>query len=102
MRWSRRMSGYGNCGIRTANDRPRRTQPPAAAQHVGHVSAAARRLVQQLLRHAVADEAWRALRLVLRVVPPARPPQAGSGALGAGAGAVGRVLKATTHCVVLR
>ena len=47
------MSGYGNCGIRTAHDRPRRTQPPAAAQHVGHVSAAARRLVQLLLGHAL-------------------------------------------------
>ena len=71
MRWSRRMSGYGNCGIRTAHDRPRRTQPPAAAQHVGHVSAAARRLVQLLLGHALVDEARCALRLVLRVVPSA-------------------------------
>ena len=69
------------------NDRPRRTQPPATAQHVGHVSAAARRVVHLLLGHALVDEARRALRLVLRVVPSARPSQARSGALGAGAGA---------------
>jgi len=42
--------------------------------------------VQQLLRHALVDEARRDLRLVLWVVPPARPSAARSGALGAGAG----------------
>ena len=72
MRWSRRMSGYGNCGIRTAHDRPRRTQPPAAAQHVGHVSAAAGRLVHLLLGHALVAGSQEDLRLVLRVVPSAR------------------------------
>ena len=52
-----------------------------------------------LLGHALVDEARRALWLVLRVVPSARPSQARSGALGAGAGAdraatVGRTLRA--------
>ena len=78
------MSGYGNCGIRTAHDRPRRTQPPARPEHVGGVSAAAGRMVHLLLGHALVDAARRALRLVLRVVPSARPPQARAGALGAG------------------
>ena len=58
-----------------------------AAEHVGLVSAAARRVVHLLLGHALVDEARRALRLVLRVVPSARPSQARAGALGAGAGA---------------
>ncbi len=40
-------------------------------------------LVHLLLGHALVDEARRALRLVLRVVPSARPSQARSGALGA-------------------
>ena len=92
------MSGYGNCSIRTTDDRPRRTQPAALAQHVGRRPAAARRVVHLLLGHALVDEARRALRLVLRVVPSARPSQARSGALGAGAGAdraatVGRSLR---------
>jgi len=56
-------------------------------------------MVHLLLGHALVDEARRALRLVLRVVPSARPSQARSGALGAGAGAdraatVGRTLRA--------
>ena len=57
-----------------------------AAEHVGGVSAAARRMVHLLLGHALVDAARRALRLVLRVVPSARPSQARSGALGAGTG----------------
>ena len=60
---------------------------PSLAQHVGLVSASARRLVHLLLGHALVDKARRALRLVLRVVPSARPPAARSGALGAGGGA---------------
>ena len=93
------MSGYGNCNIRTTDDRPRRTQPPATAQHVGLVSAAARQLVHLLLGHALVDEARRALWLVLRVVPSAGPSEARAGPLGAGGGtdrsaAVGRSLRA--------
>ena len=42
-------------------------------------------MVHLLLGHALVDEARRALRLVLRVVPSARPSAARSGALGAGA-----------------
>ena len=57
------------------------------AQHLGLVSAAARRVVHLLLGHALVDEARRALRLVLRVVPSAQPSEARSGALGACAGA---------------
>ena len=81
------------------NDRTWRTQPPATAQHVGRRPAAARRVVHLLLGHALVDEARRALWLVLRVVPSARPSEARSGALGAGAGAdraatVGRPLRA--------
>src|SRR6478752_5367047 len=79
------MSGYGNCNIRTTDDRPRRTQPPARPEHVGLVSASARRVVHLLLGHALVDEARLALRLVLRVVPSARPPQARADPLGAGA-----------------
>ena len=70
------MSGYGNCNIRTTDDRPRRTQAPATAQHVGLVSAAARRVVHLLLGHALVDEARCALRLVLRDVLSARPSEA--------------------------
>ena len=44
-----------------ADDRPRRTQPPATAQHVGCSLHPAPGL-QQLLRHALVDEARRALR----------------------------------------
>ena len=47
----------------------------------------ARRVVHLLLGHTLVDEARRALRLVLRVVPPARPSAARSGAVGAPAGA---------------
>ena len=86
------MSGYGNCNIRTTDDRPRRTQPPATAQHVGLVSAAARRVVHLLLGHALVDAARRALRLVLRVVPSAGPSQARAGALGAGPEPTGPLL----------
>ena len=45
----------------------------------------ARRVVHLLLGHALVDEARRALRLVLRVVPSAGPSQARAGAMGAGA-----------------
>jgi len=56
-------------------------------------------VVHLLVRDALVDEARRALRLVLWDVPSARPSQARSGALGAGAGAdraatVGRTLRA--------
>ena len=76
---------YGGSGA--TNERAGRPQPPAAAQHVGLVSAGAGRVVHLLLGHTLVDAARRALRLVLRVVPSARPPQARSGALGASAGA---------------
>ena len=72
---------------------PSLQQPP---EHVGRVSAAARRVVHLLLGHALVDEARRALRLVLRVVPSAGPPQARSGALGAAAGA-GRAAAVIDH-----
>ena len=50
---------------------PARAHPASAtAQHVGDVSAAAGRWCT-CCRHALVDEARRALRLVLRVVPPA-------------------------------
>ena len=74
-------------GSGATNERAGCPQPHAAAQHVGRVSAAARRVVHLLLGHALVDEARRALRLVLRVVPPARPSEARSGTVGAGAGA---------------
>ena len=70
------------------NERPRCTQPPARPEHVGRVSAAARRVVRLLLGHTLVDAARRALRLVLRVVPSARSSAARSGALGAGTGGV--------------
>ena len=44
-----------------------------------------RSVVHLLLGHALVDEARHALRLVLRDVPSARPPQARAGAVGAGA-----------------
>ena len=44
-------------------------------------------MVHLLLGHALVDAARRALRLVLRMVPSARPPQARGGPLGAAAGA---------------
>ena len=62
---------------------PSLQQPPSTSDVE---SASARRMVQLLLGHALVDEARFALRLVLRVVPPARPSAARSGALGAGAG----------------
>ena len=63
---------------------PSLMQPPSTSEAL---SSAARRLVQLLLGHALVDAARRALRLVLRVVPSAGPPQARSGVLGAAAGA---------------
>ena len=41
--------------------------------------------MQQLLEHPLVAGSQEDLRLVLRAVPSARPPQARSGALGAGA-----------------
>jgi hypothetical protein len=72
-------------GSAATNEQTRRPQPPTRSEHVGGESAAARRMVHLLLGHALVDEARRALRLVLRVVPSARPSAARSGALGAGA-----------------
>ena len=62
---------------------PSLQQPPSTSDVE---SASARRMVQLLLGHALVDEARFALRLVLRVVPPARPPHGRSGAMGAGGG----------------
>jgi len=60
-------------GSAATNEQTRRPQPPTRSEHVGGESAAARRMVHLLLGHALVDEARRALRLVLRVVPSARP-----------------------------
>ena len=62
-------------------------------------------MVHLLLGHALVDEARLTLRLVLRVVPSARSPQARAGAVGAGASTAGAdravVVACSRFCVRL-